>query len=85
MQCEYVTRVYYCDFFVMHWLFGIPTGVLLLLEYIMLCDYVTRGYGDHPPLTIAAPRCFVYMVYCVYILTFVFIFCCVCVYWNYWA
>ena len=20
----------------------------------MLCDYVTRGYGDHPPLTIAA-------------------------------
>ena len=20
----------------------------------MLCDYVTRGYGDYPPLTIAA-------------------------------
>ena len=29
---------------------------LLLLELIMLCDYITRGYGDHPPLTIVVPR-----------------------------
>ena len=28
----------------------------VLLELIMLCDYITRGYGDHPPLTIVVPR-----------------------------
>ena len=28
---------------------------LRLLELIMLCDYITRGYGDHPPLTIVVP------------------------------
>ena len=41
--CVYITvpnsrfLALYCLFF------------LILLELIMLCDYVTRGYDDHPP------------------------------------
>ena len=29
-------------------------GIKYAVELNMLCDYVTRGYGDHPLLTIAA-------------------------------